>query len=64
MLLNVWFQNMDNEFDEKLRSDNFVNLSYNKITNSLDLYHYMYELIINPPIMYHDIFDFYLTQEN
>jgi len=55
---------MDNEFDEKRSSDNFVNLSSNKITNSLDLYHYMYEVIINPPIMYHDIFDFYLTQED
>ena len=61
VLLKTWFENMDREFEEKLRSDNFINLLTKYVNSSLDLYHDMYnDYYTTPQTIYHDIFDFYL----
>jgi polyhydroxyalkanoate synthase len=57
IFLNTWFENMDKEFEEKLRSEIFVNLLANYVTNSLDLYNDMYESFRNPQLIYHNITD-------
>jgi hypothetical protein len=59
-LLKTWFENMDSEFEEKLRSKNFIDLLAQYVNNSLDLFNRMYNEYINPQLIYHDIFDFYL----
>ena len=38
ILLKTWYQNVEKEFDKKLRSDNFVNLLDKYINNSLRAY--------------------------
>ena len=61
ILLKTWFENMDREFEEKLRSDNFINLLTKYVNSSLNLYHDMYnDYYTTPQTIYHDIFDFYL----
>ena len=61
ILLKTWYQNVEKEFDKKLRSDNFVNLLDKYINNSLELYNEMYNnCYINPQLISHDFFDFYL----
>jgi polyhydroxyalkanoate synthase subunit PhaC len=60
ILLKTWFENMDREFEEKLRSDNFINLLTGYFNSSLDLYHDIYKDYTTPQTIYHDIFDFYL----
>jgi polyhydroxyalkanoate synthase subunit PhaC len=60
-LLKTWFENMDSEFEEKLRSKNFIDLLAQYVNNSLDLYHDIYnDYTTFPQTIYHDIFDFYL----
>ena len=59
ILLKTWFENMDREFEEKLRSDNFINLLTGYFNSSLDLYHDIYRTT-QLLKQYHDIFDFYL----
>jgi hypothetical protein len=52
---------MDKEFDERLKSDNFVNLLDNYVNSSLDLFDNIYSNgYINPQLIYHDFFDLYL----
>ncbi len=60
-MLKTWYQNVDREFDKKLRSDNFVNLLDKYVNSSLDLFNEMYNNgYINPQLIYHNFFDFYL----
>ena len=60
-ILKTWFAKMDKDFDEKLRSDNFLNLLDKYIDNSLDLFNNTYNNgYINLQLVYHDFFDFYL----
>jgi poly[(R)-3-hydroxyalkanoate] polymerase subunit PhaC len=56
----TWFENMDKEFEEKLISENFVNLLANYVANSFDLYNDMYEGFINHQLIYHNITDLYV----
>ena len=61
ILLKTWYQNMNREFDKKLRSDYFVNLLDKYINSSLELFNDIYNNgYINPQLTYHDFFDFYL----
>ncbi|MGI9011059.1 MAG: alpha/beta fold hydrolase [Nitrososphaeraceae archaeon] len=60
IFLKTWFENMDREFEEKLRSNNFINLLTRYVNSSLDLYHDMYNDYTTPQTIYHDFFDFYL----
>ncbi len=59
-LLNIWFENMDREFDEKLRSDNFINLFNQYIKRSLDLFNGIGGKYMCPQLIYHDFIDLYL----
>ncbi|MGI0050794.1 MAG: alpha/beta fold hydrolase, partial [Nitrososphaeraceae archaeon] len=59
-LLKTWFENMDSEFEEKLRSKTFIDLLAQYVNNNLDLFNSMYNGYINSQLIYHDIFDFYL----
>ena len=60
-LLKTWFENMDSEFEEKLRSKNFIDLLAQYVNNSLDLYHNIYhDYATFPQTIYHDTLDFYL----
>ena len=60
ILLKTWFENMDREFEEKLRSSNFMNLLDKYVNSSLNLYNDIYNDHTTPQTLYHDIFDFYL----
>jgi polyhydroxyalkanoate synthase len=60
LFLKTWFDNMDREFDEKLRSDGFISLLSKYINSSLDLFNSMYNGYLYPQLIYHDLFDFYL----
>jgi polyhydroxyalkanoate synthase subunit PhaC len=61
ILLKTWYQNVEREFDTKLRSDNFVNLLDKYVNSSLDLFNNIYNnASINSQLIYHDFFDFYL----
>ena len=61
ILLKTWFEKMDSEFEEKLRSKNFIDLLSRYVNNSLDLYKDMYnEYTTFPQTICHDTFDFYL----
>ena len=61
ILLKTWYQNVEREFDKKLRSDNFVNLIEKYVNGSLELFDDIYNNgFINPQLIYHDFFDFYL----
>jgi hypothetical protein len=42
ILLKTWFKNMDKEYDEKLRSLDFMNLLDNYVNSSLELINNMY----------------------
>ena len=42
ILLETWFENMNREFEEKLRSDTFINLLDKYVKSSLDFYNEMY----------------------
>ena len=60
-ILKIWSSNMNREFDEKLRSDNFLNLLDKYINSSLGLFNNMYSNgYINPQLIYHDFIDLYL----
>jgi polyhydroxyalkanoate synthase subunit PhaC len=60
-ILKTWLAKMDKDFDEKLRSDNFLNLLDKYIDSSLDLFNNNYNNgYINLQLVYHDFFDFYL----
>ena len=60
LFLKTWFDNMDREFDEKLRSDGFINLLSKYVNSSLDLFNSMYNGYLYPQLIYHDLVDFYL----
>ena len=61
IFLKTWYQNVEREFDKKLRSDNFVNLLDKYVNSSLELFDVIYNNgFINPQLIYHDFFDFYL----
>ena len=60
ILLKTWFENMDREFEEELRSNNFMNLLDKYVNSSLNLYNDIYNGHTTPQTLYHDIFDFYL----
>jgi polyhydroxyalkanoate synthase subunit PhaC len=61
IFLKAWFANMDKEFDEKLRSDNFINILDKYVNSSLDLFNDMYNYgYTTHQLIYHDFFDFYL----
>ena len=60
-ILKTWLAKMNKDFDEKLRSYNFLNLLDKYIVSSLDLFNSIYSnRYINPQLVYHDFFDFYL----
>ncbi len=59
-LLNIWLENMDREFDEKLRSDNFINLFNQYINRSLDLFNGIGGNFMCPQLIYRDFIDLYL----
>ena len=60
-ILKIWSSRMNREFDEKLRSDNFLNLLDKYINSSLGLFNNMYSNgYINPQLIYHDFIDLYL----
>ena len=42
ILLKTWFENMDIEFEEKLRSSDFMNLLDKYVNSSLNLYNDIY----------------------
>jgi len=49
------------EFDEKLRSDTFLNLLDKYVNSSLDLFNDIYNNgYISPQLIYHDFIDLYL----
>ena len=60
LFLKTWFDNMDREFDEKLRSDGFINLLSKYVNSSLDLFNSLYNGYLYPQLIYHDLVDFYL----
>ena len=61
ILLKIWYQNLEREFDKKLRSDNFVNLLDKYINSNLDLFDDIYSNgFINLQLAYHDFIDLYL----
>ncbi len=61
IFLKTWYQNVEREFDKKLRSDTFVNLLDKYVNSSLELFDDIYNNgFINPQLIYHDFFDFYL----
>jgi poly[(R)-3-hydroxyalkanoate] polymerase subunit PhaC len=61
IFLKTWYQNVEREFDKKLRSDNFVNLLDKYVNSSLELFDDIYNNgFINHQLIYHDFFDFYL----
>ena len=60
LFLKTWFDNMDTEFDEKLRSDGFINLLSKYVNSSLDLFNSMYNGYLYPQLIYHDLVDFCL----
>jgi len=61
IFLKTWYQNVEREFDKKLRSDTFVNLLDKYVNSSLELFDVIYNNgFINPQLIYHDFFDFYL----
>jgi len=60
LFLKTWFDNMDREFDEKLRSDGFISLLSKYVNSSLDLFNSMYNGYLYPQLIYHDLVDFYL----
>ena len=61
IFLKTWYQNVEREFDKKLRSDNFVNLLDKYVNSSLELFDDIYNNgFINHQLVYHDFFDFYL----
>src|SRR5688572_10392129 len=61
IFLKTWFENMDREFEEKLRSDIFINLLTRYVDSNLDFYNDMYnDYTTSPQKIYHDMFDFYL----
>ena len=60
LFLKTWFDNMDREFDEKLRSDGFISLLSKYVSSSLDLFNSMYNGYLYPQLIYHDLVDFYL----
>lgn len=61
ILLKTWFKNMDKEYDEKLRSLDFMNLLDNYVNSSLELINNMYfNGNINSQLTFHDFFDLYL----
>ena len=60
LFLKTWLDNMDREFDEKLRSDGFINLLSKYVNSSLDLFNSMYNGYLYPQLIYHDLVDFCL----
>ena len=60
ILLKTWFENMDREFEEKLRSSNFMNLLDKYVNSSANFYNDIYNDHTTSQTLYHDIFDFYL----
>ena len=60
LFLKTWFDNMDREFDEKLRSDGFISLLSKYVNSSLDLFNSLYNGYLYPQLIYHDLVDFYL----
>ena len=60
LFLKTWLDNMDREFDEKLRSDGFINLLSKYVNSSLDLFNSLYNGYLYPQLIYHDLVDFYL----
>jgi len=60
LFLKTWYENMDREFDEKLRSDGFISLLSKYVNSSLDLFNSMYNGYLYPQLIYHDLVDFYL----
>jgi polyhydroxyalkanoate synthase subunit PhaC len=60
ILLKTWLENMDREFEEKLRSDNFINLLVRYVNSSLDFYNEMYQEYKGSQTNYHDFIDLYL----
>ena len=61
IFLKTWYQNVEREFDKKLRSDTFVNLLDKYVNSSLELFDDIYNNgFINHQLIYHDFFDFYL----
>src|SRR5215204_1114984 len=60
ILLKAWFENINREFDEKLRSDNFINLFNQYIKSSLDLFNGVFGGYLSPQLIYHDFIDLYL----
>jgi polyhydroxyalkanoate synthase subunit PhaC len=61
ILLKTWFKNMDKEYDEKLRSLDFMNLLNNYVNSSLELINNTYlNININSQLTFHDFFDLYL----
>jgi polyhydroxyalkanoate synthase subunit PhaC len=61
ILLKTWFKNMDKEYDEKLRSLDFMNLLDNYVNSSLELINNTYlNRNINSQLTFHDFFDLYL----
>lgn len=51
---------MYREFDEKLRSEIFINILEKSVNSSLDLFNGIYNGYINPQLIYHDFIDLYL----
>ena len=51
---------MDREFEEKLRSDNFMNLLGKYVNSSLNFFNNIYNDHLSPQTIYHDFVDFYL----
>jgi len=60
ILLKAWFKNINREFDEKLRSDNFILLFNQYVNSSLDLFNEIYDGYITSHLIYHDFIDLYL----
>src|SRR6187200_1260882 len=61
ILLNIWYQNLERDFDKKLRSDNFVNLLDKYVNSNLELLDDIYSNgFINLQLAYHDFIDLYL----
>jgi polyhydroxyalkanoate synthase len=60
LFLETWFDNMDREFDEKLRSDGFISILSKYVNSNLDLFNSMYNGYLSPQLIYHDVVDFYL----